>query len=130
MTSLVLKRGSQVKAKTRTRTECSYTKNKGFCMMNRRRMILCWLFRRLTRGLFFLKFATDRICIDFTHGTNAHDFQLTSIFVVDQMEQGFPGAFCLSTRVNHNIMKAFISAIKNVCGGQQCQTFMTDDAAV
>jgi len=78
----------------------------------------------------FKKFATDRICIDSTHGTNAHDFQLTSIFVVDQMEQGFPGAFCLSTRVNHNTMKAFFSAIKNVCGGQQCQTFMTDDAAV
>ena len=42
-----------------------------------------------------LKFGHKGICYDSTHGTNAYDFNLTSLLVVAEFGQGFPVAWCL-----------------------------------
>ena len=45
------------------------------------------------------KFGSDCICVDATHETNNYDFKLTTVFVLDEMGQGFPCAFLLSNRM-------------------------------
>jgi len=59
----------------------------------------------------FEQYGSDRVCMDSTHGTTGYDFNLTSVFVVDEMEQGFPVAFCISTRVNHETMVLFFKSL-------------------
>lgn len=39
------------------------------------------------------------ICIDSTHGTNAYDFSLTTVVVVDEFGEGYPVAWCLSNKL-------------------------------
>jgi hypothetical protein len=39
------------------------------------------------------------ICVDSTHGTNAYDFHLTTIMVLDSNRQGFPAAFLYSNKL-------------------------------
>lgn len=45
------------------------------------------------------EFGGDRICIDSTHGTTGYDFELVTVMVVDEFEEGFPVAFCLTSSV-------------------------------
>jgi hypothetical protein len=42
------------------------------------------------------KYATDRICVDSTHETTSHDFQLITLLVIDEFGAGCPIAFCIS----------------------------------
>jgi len=53
------------------------------------------------------KYATDRICVDSTHGTTSYDFQLTTLLVVDEFGAGCPVAFCLSNRIDTVAMSRF-----------------------
>lgn len=38
------------------------------------------------------KFAEEVICIDGTHGLNAHDFELTTLLILDDMREGLETA--------------------------------------
>lgn len=39
------------------------------------------------------QYGQDVICMDGTHGTNAYNFELTTVLVLDDLRQGFPCAF-------------------------------------
>ena len=41
------------------------------------------------------KFGDKGICCDSTHGTNAYDFSLTAILIIDECGQGIPAGWCL-----------------------------------
>lgn len=55
----------------------------------------------------FGKFGSDRICIDATHGLTGYDFELVTLMVLDEFEEGFPVAFCLTSTVSFQTMKVF-----------------------
>ena len=38
------------------------------------------------------------VCIDGTHATNAYDFNLITVLVVDEYGEGYPVAWCISNR--------------------------------
>ncbi|KAK3918851.1 Transcription factor hamlet [Frankliniella fusca] len=73
------------------------------------------------------KFASSRILIDSTHGTNQYDFQLTTLLTIDEFGAGVPFAFCISNRINETAMKAFFSSVKAVIGPINTEVFMSDD---
>ncbi|XP_035225646.1 uncharacterized protein LOC118198150, partial [Stegodyphus dumicola] len=72
-----------------------------------------------------LKFGSDS-----THGTNAYDFQLSTVLVIDEFNSGFPAAFCLSNRVNLGSMQKFFQCIRDKVGLLSVNCFMSDDAPV
>ena len=66
------------------------------------------------------------VAIDSTHGTNAYNFQLTTVMVIDDHGEGYPAAFCYSNRVDEVAMALFFTAIKNALGsalGNNCTKY-------
>ena len=76
----------------------------------------------------FQQFAHKGICCDSTHGTNAYDFSLTTVLVIDEFGQGFPVAWCLSSHEDFTTMTIFFNKIKNNCGVFNSKFFMSDMA--
>lgn len=74
------------------------------------------------------KFSNGKLCIDSTHGTNQYNFNLTTIVVIDEFGEGYPAAFCISTKIDEVHMKVFFSKIKEVMGCLTPNVFMSDDA--
>ncbi|XP_016657057.1 uncharacterized protein LOC103308233 [Acyrthosiphon pisum] len=73
------------------------------------------------------KYATDRICVDSTHGTTSHDFQLTTLLVVDEFGAGCPVAFCISNRIDSVAMSRFFLSVKEKVGFISTKILMSDD---
>ncbi|XP_065677422.1 uncharacterized protein LOC124808593 [Hydra vulgaris] len=44
------------------------------------------------------QFGKNGVCIDSTHGTNAYDFLLTSMLVVDELGEGQPVGWCIANK--------------------------------
>ncbi|XP_054723700.1 uncharacterized protein LOC129233747 [Uloborus diversus] len=53
------------------------------------------------------KFSGDCICVDSTHGTNPYGFQLSTVMVIDEMRQGFPRTFLISSKVDTTVLSIF-----------------------
>ena len=53
------------------------------------------------------------ICTDATHGTTGYDFKLISYLVVDDLNEGFPVAWCISNREDYGALKVFHKVIKD-----------------
>ena len=68
------------------------------------------------------------ICIDSTHGTNAYDFYLTTVLVVDEFGEGYPVAWCLSNKTDTTVLTCFFKSIKIKAGIIIPKWLMTDDA--
>ena len=68
------------------------------------------------------------ICCDSTHGTNAYNFLLTTILILDSNREGFPVAFLFSNRETENILELFFKSIEQHSGQIHCQSFMSDMA--
>ena len=64
----------------------------------------------------FEKFPQKGVCCDSTHGTNAYDFSLTTVLVIDESGQGFPVAWCLSSHEDFTTMTISFNQIKKNCG--------------
>jgi len=75
------------------------------------------------------KFGSGKLCIDSTHGTNQYNFNLTTIVVIDEFGEGYPAAFCISTKIDEVHMTVFFSKIKEAIGCLAPNVFMSDDAA-
>jgi len=73
------------------------------------------------------KYATDRICVDSTYGITSHDFQLTTLFIVDEFGAGCPVAFCLSNRINTVAMSRFFLSVKEKVSLITTKVLMSDD---
>jgi len=71
------------------------------------------------------------VALDSTHGTNAYDYQLTTLMVIDEHGEGFPAAFCFSNHVNEAAMRIFLSVCKEAIGQTlHNAVLMTDDTEV
>ena len=76
----------------------------------------------------FKKFGCTAVCIDSTHGTNAYDFNLTTILVIDEYGEGLPVGWMISNREDKQMLTEFFRAIEQRAGKINPQWFMTDDA--
>jgi len=74
------------------------------------------------------KFGNDRICVDSTHGMTGHDFELTSVLVIDEFEEGFPSVFLLSSCTDARTLAVCLQRLKEVVGSFRPLVFMSDDA--
>lgn len=74
------------------------------------------------------KLASQKVCIDGTHGLNAYDFQLHSIVTVDEYHNGVPIAYMFSNRSDETVMTLYFNEVKKACGLIETQVFMSDDA--
>ena len=68
------------------------------------------------------------MCIDSTHGMTGYGFELTTLMVVDEHEEGLPVAFCCSSKVNTAIMDEFFQGVKMAVGETKAKYFISDDA--
>ena len=69
------------------------------------------------------RFGDKIICIDSTHGLNPYDFQLTTILVLDELNEGFPVCFMFSNRLDKEAMVVLFSKIKSSIGNFcKCKT--------
>ena len=76
----------------------------------------------------FQKYAHKVICADATHGTTAYDFQLITVMVADDYDEGIPVAWLISNRESENVLKHFFTSIRERCGEVKTDVFMSDDA--
>nr|XP_015918035.2 uncharacterized protein LOC107447601 [Parasteatoda tepidariorum] len=74
------------------------------------------------------KFGTDCVCLDGTHGLNAYGFELITLLVIDDLRQGFPCAFMVSSRCDQLVLEIFFDEIKKKTGEIKCNVFMSDMA--
>ena len=68
------------------------------------------------------------MCIDSTHGTNAYNFNLTSVVVIDEFGEGIPVGWMISNREDTLVLVEFLKAIRHQSGPLSPLWFMTDDA--
>ena len=73
------------------------------------------------------KHAQKLICVDATHGTTAYHFQLVTVLVTDDYNEGVPVAWLISNKETTDALKIFFSSLRERCGEVQTETFMSDD---
>ena len=74
------------------------------------------------------KFGPEVICMDSTHGTNAYDFNLITVLVLDEYEEGIPVGWMICNRKDAKALSLFMAKIKERCGDICTKVFMSDDA--
>ncbi|KAJ8964102.1 hypothetical protein NQ314_005127 [Rhamnusium bicolor] len=72
------------------------------------------------------KFGTDCICIDRTHGMNSYVFEIVTLMVIDETQQGFPCAFLICNRTDQEVISIFYEHIKKYIGLLKPNVFMSD----
>ena len=76
-----------------------------------------------------IKFAEGKVvCVDATHGTNAYDFKLITLLVVDEYGEGFPVAWCITNKEDRVVLIEFLSSVRTQCGMVRPLWFMSDMA--
>lgn len=68
------------------------------------------------------------ICIDATHGTNAYDFSLLTVLVIDEYGKGYPISWCISNRMDLTLLIQVFKAMKAKVGNIVPKWVMSDDA--
>ena len=71
----------------------------------------------------FEKHVQKLICVDSTHGTTAYDFQLVTVLVIDDYNEGIPVAWLISNKETTDALKIFFSSLRECCGEVQTETF-------
>lgn len=71
-------------------------------------------------------FAENIVAIDSTHGMNAYDFELTTLLVVDEWGEGFPGACMLTNRKDTLVFQLLFKNIRDNIGILKPKVFMSD----
>ena len=75
------------------------------------------------------KYASQNVvCVDDTHGTNAYNFNLITLIVVDEYGEGFAVAWSICDKNNSESLVKFFDAVKKSTGEVNPLWFMTDDA--
>ena len=60
----------------------------------------------------FKKLAEGKVvCVDVTQGTNAYEFKLITLLVVDEHGEGFPVAWCIANREVRVLLIEFFTSI-------------------
>ena len=68
------------------------------------------------------------VCVDATQGTNAYEFKLITLLVVDEYGEGFPVAWCIANREGRVLLIKFFTSIRTKCGMVGRQWSMSDMA--
>ena len=76
----------------------------------------------------FVKYAQKLVCVDATHGTNSYDFQLVTVLVIDDYDEGIPVAWLISNKESADILRVFFKSIRERCGDPKAEIFTSDDA--
>ncbi|KAJ8932722.1 hypothetical protein NQ314_014417 [Rhamnusium bicolor] len=78
-----------------------------------------------------VKYGNNIIAVDGTHGLNNYNFELTTLMVVDNFNEGFPGAFMFTNRKDTLIHQIFFEVIESKVGNKiSPNTFMSDITGV
>ena len=76
-----------------------------------------------------IKFAEGKVvCVDATHGTNANDFKLITLLVVDEYGEGFPVAWYITNKEDRVVLIEVSSSVRTRCGIVRPLCFMSDMA--
>ena len=75
-----------------------------------------------------LQYGSNVICMDDTHGTNAYDFSLITVLVIDSHGEGIPVAWAVSNRVDVSMLVEFLKPLKARVGVINPAVFMSDMA--
>ena len=76
----------------------------------------------------FVNYATKLVCVDATHGTNAYDFQLITVLVIDDYDAGIPAVWLISNKESSGVLSVFFASIRGRCDDVKTEIFMSDDA--
>ncbi|KAF8785630.1 hypothetical protein HNY73_011145 [Argiope bruennichi] len=79
----------------------------------------------------FYPIGADGICVDSTHSISNYNFELVTMLVIDEYEEGIPVAFCISSSVSTVIFTHFFKCIKTTMSSSIIpKFFMSDDAVM
>lgn len=88
---------------------------------------LCLIFMNTSQEYMLRTYGNEStVCVDSTHGLNGYDFELTTILVIDEWGEGFPGACMFSNRKDTEVFTFFFNKIQEKTGILKAKTFMTD----
>lgn len=73
-----------------------------------------------------IKYGSDCVCLDGTHGLNNYNFELSTLLVLDNMRKGFPCTYMISNRSDSDILKLFFLEVKGKVSVINPKTFMSD----
>ena len=73
-------------------------------------------------------FGRNVICTDSTHGTNAYQFLLIPVMVLDDYRKGIPVAWAISNKEDTSTLVQYLTAVKERVGNIEPEVFMSDDA--
>ncbi|CAG9828164.1 unnamed protein product, partial [Diabrotica balteata] len=93
---------------------------------NLRHEDFCIIIMNNSQKNMLMQFGNNVIAIDSTHGLNSYDFELTTVLVVDDWGEGFPGACMLTNRKDSHIFAVFYQKLKEQIGILKPKSFMTD----
>ena len=68
------------------------------------------------------------VCMDATYRINDYDFNLITLMVLDDFQEGIPVMWALSNREDKTVLVTTLSAIKEQCGAIEPGWFMSDIA--
>ena len=75
----------------------------------------------------FVRWARKLVCVDAPHGTNAYDFQLVTVLVIDDYDEGIPVAWLISNKESADVLWVFFTGIRERCWDPKTEVFMSDD---
>ena len=67
------------------------------------------------------------IFVDATHGTTAYDFQLITVLIIDDYDEGIPVAWLVSKKDSADVLRVFFSSLRDRCRVVKTETFMNGD---
>ena len=75
------------------------------------------------------KYGEKCVSMDSTHGLNPNGFELTTLLVLDDLNQGFPCTFMFSNRTDCEMLKILLLTVRNELGSEvKTNVFMSDMA--
>lgn len=67
------------------------------------------------------------VCVDCAHRKKGGRFYLTCISIMDECDVAFPVAFCISNKIDLNVVRAFLVSVRDSTGPLSCTYFMSDN---
>ena len=58
----------------------------------------------------------NAVCLDATHGTNAYDFKLITLLVIDDFGAGIPVCWAISNREDSLVLVEMLKPVRERCG--------------
>ena len=72
-------------------------------------------------------FGNNVICVDATHGTNAYDFLLITVMVIDDYGEGIPVGWAVTSREHKHMLMLYFKSLQAKSGPLSPTVFMSDD---